>query len=208
MIAPYIFIFMLGLWVGSLANWLMQRLPGEESRPARSRCLLVKLASGILAAYLFGRFGFSIPFLGFYYFAVCLLVIAFIDLEQALPGLALALIGPAPASPVTSLADSLAGLAFGYGALKIVSLLYKKLRGYDGLGDGDPLLLGLIGIFLGWRSIPFVIFASALIGLLSAGLMVLTAREKPPGGWATKPLPFGPFLVAAAFLYLVVGSEF
>jgi leader peptidase (prepilin peptidase)/N-methyltransferase len=206
-------------------------------RAISARYPLVELASGFLALYLFHRFGFSLHFPGFFYFALCLLAVAFIDLEHmviptvliypaAALGLLLALIEPLPCSPFApavsglflppeiamkpgapALADSLAGLALGYGLLKIISLLYKKIRGHDGLGDGDPLLLGLMGIFLGWASIPFIVFLSALLGLSSVGLLALKATEKPPQGWSKLPIPFGPFLVLAAFFYLFFGPR-
>jgi prepilin signal peptidase PulO-like enzyme (type II secretory pathway) len=35
--------------------------------------------------------------------------------------------------------------------------------------------------------------------------MMLSAKKTPEEGWALKALPFGPFLVLAAFFYLFFG---
>ncbi len=145
----------------------------------------------------------------------------------ALLGLLLALVEPFPYSPFASalfdflgpprldfspsaaiaLSGALAGLAAGYGVLKIISLLYWKIRGHSGLGDGDPLLLGLMGVFLGWPAIPFIVFASSLIGLSSVVILMLKSKESPTDGWSRMPLPFGPFLVLAAFFYMFFGPR-
>ena len=108
-----------------------------------------------------------------------------------------------------SMAGSLAGLVLGWGGFKAAGTAYKAVRGLEGLGDGDPPLLGLLGAFLGWRALPLVITAASLTSLVYALiLMSLGNGEKPPGGWRLKPLPFGPFLVLGAFLQVSIGPAF
>jgi len=219
-----------------LLSWL--RLGGkcrDCHQPISIRYPLVELASGLLALTLFNFYGLTPEFLLQYYFFLCLLAIALIDMEFMLipmvliyPTIGLGLIGawiyPAPdlAGPwlwlklepawgpnLTSLAGSALGLALGWGLLKAVAVAFKAIRGYEGLGDGDPPLLGLIGAYLGWRALPLIILWSSIIGLASVlALMLLGRRERPTEGWGRIAIPFGPFLVLATFLQLFFGQTF
>ena len=64
------------------------------------------------------------------------------------------------------------------------------------MGDGDPHLLGMIGAFLGWHAVVFVIFASSFYGII-VGLIARVGFGKP--------LPFGPFLALGAVTWLFGG---
>jgi leader peptidase (prepilin peptidase)/N-methyltransferase len=217
-------------------SWLWLRARCRDCRRAISfRYPLVELASGVLALTLWGLYGSGPEFLIQYYFVLCLLAIALIDLELMLipvalmyPTTVLGLAGawgfPAPdlAGPwlwlklepfwgprLASLAGSVAGLALGWGVLKAVALTFKALRGYEGMGDGDPPLLGLIGAFLGWQALPFIILCSSVVGLVSAlALMILSRQDRPTEGWGRKALPFGPFLVLGTYIQISFGQAF
>jgi len=215
-------------------GWLRLRGACRDCRrPISSRYPLVELASGILALSLVSRYGPGPQFLIQYYFSLCLLAIAFIDLELMLiplvlvyPTTGLGLFGawawpapelagpwlwlklePALSPPFISLAGALAGLALGWGGLKVLAGAFKALSGCEGLGEGDPPLLGLIGAYLGWRALPLVILWALLIGLISAlALWLLNRRNRPAEG--RKALPFGPFLALATYLQLFFGQAF
>ncbi|MDR2935541.1 MAG: prepilin peptidase [Candidatus Adiutrix sp.] len=217
-------------------SWLLLKGACRDCRrPISIRYPLVELASGILALSLFNRYGPGPEFLIQYYFVLCLLAIALIDLEFMLlpvvlvyPAVGLGLLGawaypapelagpwlwlglePALSPPFISLAAAAAGLALGWGGLKAAAAAFKALRGREVLGDGDPPLLGLIGVYLGWRVLPLVILWALLIGLMSAlTLMLLNRRDRPAEGWGRKALPFGPFLVLAAYLQIFFGQAF
>jgi len=219
-----------------LLSWLRLLAKCRDCRrPISIRYPLVELASGFLALSLFNLYGPGPEFLIQYYFFLCLLAIALIDLELMLipvvlmyPTTGLGLVGawayPAPelAGPwlwlklepawgprLASLAGAALGLALGWGGLKAVAVAFKAFRGYEGLGDGDPPLLGLIGVFLGWRALPLVILWSSVIGLVSAlAIMALNRGDRPAEGWGRKALPFGPFLVLATLLQLFFGQTF
>lgn len=92
---------------------------------------------------------------------------------------------------VAGLADRLAGGAIGFLVLWGIALLYRRVRGREGLGMGDPKLLGAIGLWLGWTALPFVLLLGTLIGL---------AVALPGGLTATRRLPFGTMLGIAAWL--------
>lgn len=224
-------------WYDNLpvVSWLLLRARCRDCGQHISfRYPLVELASGLLALYLYHRFGLTLTFLAYFYFVMCLLAIALIDLElMVIPvslmypatiiGLIVATVEPSPAltgtqlwlwweptlgSHLTSLAGATLGLTLGWGAFKLVSSGYKLVRGHEGMGDGDPPLLGMIGAFLGWKAIPFVILASSLIGLLSVALLMIFSRSSAPEqGWGLKAVPFGPFLVLAALVYIFFGPQ-
>ena len=216
-------------------SWLLLRARCRDCRrPISARYPLVEAAAGLLALRLFQLYGLSPVFLVQFYFLLCLLAIALIDLElMVIPttlmypttalGLLSAWLWPEPtlAGPwlwlkleplwgprLASLAGGAAGLALGWGILKAVAASYRKIRGHEGLGDGDPPLLGLLGVFLGWRALPWIVLWSSVIGLVSVGLLIaLNRKSRPAGGWGLQALPFGPFLVLAALLHLAFGPE-
>lgn len=138
-----------------------------------------------------------------------LLLVALLDLEhQWLPdrltlpliplGLLVAWMGLGP-----QLVERLAGAAIGWGGLALIALGYRALRGRDGLGGGDPKLLGALGAWVGAYHLPFVLLGAGVIGLGSALLMRLRGEEV---GAATR-LPLGTFLALAGWpIWLVVAA--
>jgi leader peptidase (prepilin peptidase)/N-methyltransferase len=70
------------------------------------------------------------------------------------------------------------------------------------MGGGDIKLLAMIGAFLGWQSLPFVIFSSSLLGSL-VGIGAMLKQGK--GGKTV--IPYGPFLSIAAMLFLYFQPE-
>jgi leader peptidase (prepilin peptidase)/N-methyltransferase len=98
--------------------------------------------------------------------------------------------------------DSLIGLLAGGGSLLLVAYGYQLLTGKDGMGGGDVKLLAMLGAFLGWRSILFIIFSASLVGsVIGVGLMLARGRD------SKLPIPFGPFLALGAILYIFYGSR-
>ncbi len=94
------------------------------------------------------------------------------------------------------LADRALGAAVGYLVLRAVAYLYRKLRGRDGLGQGDAKLLAAAGAWVGASGLPQVVLIAALTGLFAAACMRLAGFRLQ----ASSPLPFGPFLALATWL--------
>lgn len=107
-----------------------------------------------------------------------------------LAGLGCGLIGLDP-----HFTDRLIGGASGYLSLTAIAFAYKRLRNRDGLGGGDPKLLGAIGAWLGWEYLPIVLLGGSGVGLLYVLLRFL--RGKPVA--ATDRLPLGALMALAAF---------
>lgn len=83
-----------------------------------------------------------------------------------------------------------------------VQLLTKKIKGVDGFGMGDILLVPSLGILLGWPKILPGLFLSFLIGAV-VGLILIGIKQKRLGQY----LPFGPFLIAGTVLSLLWGNQ-
>lgn len=131
-----------------------------------------------------------------------LLLIAVIDAEHLwLPDLLTLPLGLVGAAVTFALTDApywapLAGAAVGYGVLGLIAWLYKRTRGRDGLGGGDPRLLGAIGAWVGWQGLASVLVWASLAGLSVAAAMLITRRRLAED----KKLPFGTFLAIGAWL--------
>lgn len=108
----------------------------------------------------------------------------------ALAGLAAGLLGIAP-----DMTERLIGGVGGYAVLWLVGVTYKAVRRREGLGGGDPKLLGAIGLWLGWRMLPVVVFLAALTGLA----VVLSALLRGRGASLGDRVPFGALLAIAAY---------
>lgn len=93
------------------------------------------------------------------------------------------------------------GAACGYLGLRGIALLYRALRGREGLGTGDAKLLAAAGAWLGLAALPWVLLLAALGGLAFASLALATGRPMH----ANTPLPFGAFLAASIWLMWLYG---
>ena len=113
-------------------------------------------------------------------------------------GLAVAWIGIGP-----PLEPRLIGAVAGYASLALIAWAYRRLRGREGLGGGDPKLFAAIGAWLGWTQLPFVLLGAGLIGLGAIVLMRLRGAEVA----ATDRLPLGTLMALAAWpIWLLIAG--
>ncbi len=176
-------------------------------QPFSFRYAFVEFLMGLLFVLTFQRYGFSISTIEYFVFIFCLVSASIIDVDHyllpdvfTLSGIVLGLIG-ALLNPERIFLDSLAGLLLGGGFLWSIAYLYTLLRKEEGMGGGDIKLIAWIGAVLGWKSIPFVILVASLLGT-AGGLLVMTRQKKG----LKSVIPFGPYLAAAAILYLLWGE--
>lgn len=164
---------------------------------------VVELLMAILSLAIYRHFGLTVTAAGYFIFTASLLVVIWIDLHHqiipdtiSLPGILLGFLFSF-VNPMIDWPDSLIGLLVGGGILYGISALYYLLRKQVGMGGGDIKLLAMLGAFLGYRSLPFIIFASSVSGA-AVGLLTMIIKKK---GAETR-IPFGPFLSLAALIYL------
>jgi len=201
-----------------LLGWLLQagqcrfchgRIP--------ARYPLTELASGAFAVCAMNAFGPTPHFLAALGFATLFLVLSLIDLETfllpdvlTLPGAAAALGCSLLLPPLWTLGigwrAALLGGLIGGGGLWLLSVLYRRIRGVDGLGLGDAKLMLLVGALLGPAAVAVTLFAGACLAL-PAGLLAMRRadRDDSAGEGLQTRLPFGPFLCAGAAAYLLFG---
>lgn len=164
---------------------------------------LVELLMGLLSVAVFTSFGLTVTAFGYFIFCAGLLVIIWIDMHHqiipdriSLPGIVLGFFFSF-FNPNLSWQSSLIGILTGGGILYAIAILYYLVRKQEGMGGGDIKLLGMIGAFLGWQSLLFVIFFSSITGsIVGIGAMMRQGR-----GGASR-IPFGPFLSIGALTYL------
>ena len=169
---------------------------------------LVEGAMALLALALYQHFGLTLLFPIYFIFCAALLAVIFIDLQHqiipdviSLPGIVLGF-GLSFVNPFVTWQDAGLGILFGGGSFYLVARTYYLLTKREGMGGGDIKLLAMIGAFLGWQSLPFVIFGSSLLGVV-AGVWAMIEQRK--GGKTV--IPYGPFLAMAALLYLFFRQE-
>ncbi|PKP86109.1 MAG: prepilin peptidase [Alphaproteobacteria bacterium HGW-Alphaproteobacteria-17] len=94
-----------------------------------------------------------------------------------------------------SLLDRWIGALAGGVILSLIAWGYRRTRGGDGMGGGDPKLVAAIGCWLGWQALPLVLLLASLGGIVWA-LLVQRKGDQP---LAQRPVPFGVFACTAAF---------
>ena len=65
-----------------------------------------------------------------------------------------------------NLETSIIGGLVGYFSIWSIIQLYYLIKKIEGMGLGDAKLMAGIGLLFGWQSIPFILFVSAILGLL------------------------------------------
>lgn len=96
--------------------------------------------------------------------------------------------------------DRLIGAAAGYASLALLRWAYRRLRGREGMGGGDPKLLAAIGAWLGWQPLPLVVLVAALAGIGWFGIRRL--RGVPVS--LHDRLPLGTLLAGGAWLVWII----
>lgn len=191
-----------------LISWFLLRGRCRNCQASFSiRYPLVELLTGVLTLLLFLRFGLSIPFLIYSLLTAALIVITFIDFDHqiipdeiSLPGIGLGFLASF-FLPESSWLASLLGIVAGWGSLALVFYVYLWLTGREGMGGGDAKLLAMLGAFLGIKAVPFIIFASSLVGsIVGLTLMALQRKDR------YLAIPFGPYLAMGAVLYIFYGT--
>jgi leader peptidase (prepilin peptidase)/N-methyltransferase len=138
-----------------------------------------------------------------------LLILSLIDLEHhllpdaiTLPGVVAGLAASfLPGSPQPPLAALLAA-AGGWLAFAAIAKGYEKLRGAEGLGQGDWKLAAMLGAFLGWQKMLLTVLIASVAGTI-VGLAAVALRGRD----MRYALPLGTFLGAAGVLVVFLGDR-
>jgi leader peptidase (prepilin peptidase)/N-methyltransferase len=170
-------------------------------------------------------------------FVDAMIAIAFIDLDHTyIPDeisyfmIYLGLIGSFSLPQINAFAlDHFFGALIGWLVIVLFRFIGTLIFKREAMGMGDAKLLAVIGLFLGWQLLPWVLFAGSVQGLLAAlsaqlyskwtgkenGLMMTTEELDEQfdevGLYENKKsymvLPFGPFLALAAIEGMIIGPN-
>lgn len=175
--------------------------------PIPARYAVVEALTALVSVVLFLKFGPTMKFVSAFAFAAALIVITFIDLDHQIIPDVISL----PGIPVFALAaiffmglpwmDSLIGILLGGGVLYLIAFFYYLFTRREGMGGGDIKLLAMMGAFLGWKSLLFILLVSSFLGAI-AGIGLMAFK----GANMKYAVPFGPFLAIAAFGYIFYGQ--
>jgi len=169
---------------------------------------LVELLTALASAAIAWKLGFGWPLASGLVFTWILIAASGIDARtQLLPdqltlpllwlGLLLSLV-----SMFVTPTIAIVGAAIGYLSLWSVYWLFKLATGKEGMGYGDFKLLGALGAWMGPMSLLPIVLLSSLIGALVGGTMLaLRGQDR------STPIPFGPFIAAAGWVWFVLGDR-
>jgi len=198
--------------IGALENipivsWLALRGACSACRkPISARYPLVEALGGLLAAYAIWHFGPTWKGASACVLLWALIALTFIDFDtQLLPdNLTLPLLWGGLVANLfglfVSLQDGVIGAIAGYLALWLVYWLFRLIRGKEGMGYGDFKLLAALGAWMGPVSLLPMILLSSLIGALVGGTLIALRKHE-----REIPMPFGPFIAAAGWVWFVAG---
>lgn len=93
------------------------------------------------------------------------------------------------------------GAVAGYVALAAIAYLYARLRGRQGLGQGDAKLFGGLGAWVSWAGLPSILLVASALALGFVLVQSLSGKPIRPDS----KLPFGTFLAAAGWVVWLYG---
>ena len=169
---------------------------------------IVELICAVLSAIIVWKFGPSWAALAGLLLTWSLIALAGIDFRtQLLPdqitlpllwlGLLLS-VWPLFVAP----SAAILGAAIGYLSLWSVYWLFKLLTGKEGMGYGDFKLLAALGAWMGPVALLPIILVSSLVGAIVGGVFIALRRLG-----RDVPMPFGPSIALAGWLWFVVGDK-
>jgi len=97
---------------------------------------------------------------------------------------------------------SLLGMIIGFSSFWLLSEVFYRIKGYEGLGGGDVKMAACIGLFLGIQGLLVSVLLASLLGLSVSlpGVFLYKTGKK-------FPIPFGPFLALGSYLFLLFQNE-
>jgi leader peptidase (prepilin peptidase) / N-methyltransferase len=190
-----------------MISWLALRGKCSACKtPISARYPLVELVTGLLFAACIWKFGATGTALAAMVFCAALVALTGIDLDtQLLPdqltlpllwlGLLLNI-----GSMFARLPDAVVGAAAGYLILWSVYWLFKLITGREGMGYGDFKLLGALGAWFGWQTLPMMLLVSSVVGaVIGIALIVFQGKDRRTA------IAFGPYLALSGLIMMFAG---
>jgi leader peptidase (prepilin peptidase)/N-methyltransferase len=194
-----------------VVSWLLLRGRCRDcSAPISPRYPLVEAATGALFLVMALRIGLEPELPAFLYLAAIGVALWMIDIDvRRLPdpivlpsyvvGTVLLAVAAAVSQEWEPLVRALIGMAALYAFYFLLALIYPA-----GMGFGDVKLAGVLGLYLawlGWAELVVGAFLGFMLGGVVGILLMLTRRAG-----RKSQLPFGPYMLAGAFLSILWGG--
>lgn len=168
---------------------------------------LIELAAAILPLICFIQFGNTLVFYFSCIFSWALILQTYIDIEHhiipdqiTLPMLWFGLLINLQHT-FTDIQSAILGAVIGYLGLWLFARIFQLITKKEGMGHGDFKLLAMLGAWLGWQYLPFVVLLSSSLGAI-IGIAILFVQKKHKN----TPFAFGPYLAFAGWIVLLFGQ--
>lgn len=223
----YLIAAIIGLAIGQFTDWMNSRL--SENKKVFSKDIFRKykiefkpnyilmLITAVIYVGLVYKFGIKDSFIGnlnlikYIILTPMLLSILVIDYKkQIIPnrlnltmfetGIIIAFLYGFSNIAITI--DMLLGMVAGIAIFIIIALIGSLVYGKDAMGLGDIKFIGALGLYFGVANIAVISVTAFLIGGI-CGIILLLSKHKQPNEY----VPFGPFIVTAAFISVFIPFE-
>ena len=190
-----------------LLSWLAARGRCRHcNAPLSARYPLTELAALVIALWAASVLGGWSVLIGCL-LGWALLTLTLIDLREkmlpdmiTLPLIAIGLAATLFLEPLDPLAHAI-GAAAGLALFLAVGAIFRRLRGYDGLGGGDAKLFAAAGAWVGWMGLPSVLLIATVVALAVVLVKMLTRRRNI----AREEIAFGPYLCFGFWIVWLYG---
>lgn len=171
--------------------------------PISKRYPLIEILSAVLSVAVAAHWGVSTTAFAALLLLWALMALAFIDLDtfylpdQLTQPLLWGGLIVNTAGIFVSFEHAFWGAVWGYVSLWVLYWAFRLVTGREGIGQGDFKLLAALGAWLGWQSLPGLLFIASLSGAGYGLLGIVWA-----GYSRQTPIPFGPFLALGGVVML------
>lgn len=105
-------------------------------------------------------------------------------------------------SNLNSVIDSILGMIVGVAIFLVVTLIGGIFSGKETMGFGDVKLIGALGLFFGFREVIAISILSFILAAIISVILLIIRKKK-----TNENIPFGPFIVMATFIIILVPFE-
>lgn len=217
----YFFIGLLGLGIGQLLDWASLRLQNHQKVISREfytgylpnikiNCALM-FSTAILYILVLYFFGSGIKLIEYLILIPMFIAVFVIDYrKQIIPnrlvlmifevGLVFAFISGISSANI--FIDKLLGMVAGAGIFLLITLIGGFIAGKEAMGFGDVKLMGALGLIFGLVNIIMIAVLSFLLGSVISIILLATKKKK-----SNEYIPFGPFIIMATIIIMLVPSD-
>ena len=215
----------IGFIVGCLASWFNTKLPEYKKILSKERYNKLKenivpnyfiiIANVLIYIALVYVFGIKKDILGNIELLKCLIITPFllsiikIDCNcQIIPNrinltlfeIGLVVLFIQGIFNINLATNMLLGMLIGAGAFMLITVIGGIAAKKDAMGWGDVKLMGALGLLFGFTDIVLIMILSFFIGAIISIVLLILRKAK-------EYVPFGPFIVIASFIVMLISNQ-